>query len=361
MKKALLKRIPPPEISDKAKLPSGWSLYGNGPKSGLSQTMIQKFIVCRERFRIRYVEGLISSGGVSDAIEFGNIFHKAWELHCKGVPLKAILNKLTARHPRTREAVYDPHLCKIAVTLLPIYLEYTKEDTKDFHYLRSEQKFNMPYQCGLGRIVHMKGKRDAELLRDGKLWLKENKTKSQINVEQLTHTLPYFVQPGLYLLSLQRDYPEYDIGGFIYDVVRKPGLKRKKNETEVQFLRRIRDDVESRPEHYFLMLEIDMDTKHLEEWRLRFFDPVISQICLWWESIKHNPFDPWTTPSGNIGLSGTDPQVLVQNPHHFLRPFGIYDPLATGVGDYFLKIVNATNAGLVETDEPFPELDDDEE
>jgi len=348
MRKTLLKKVVP-EFNEKVKLPSGWSLYGDGPNCGLSQSMIQKFIVCRERFRIRYVEGLAAPGS-KECLDFGTIFHKAWELHSMGASNTKIISELkkfsTKKGKRSKQ--FDPMLCSIAIAMLPLYMDYCKNDTKDFEFIAAEQSFNMKYQTPIGKEIYLKGRRDADMVRNGKLWLKENKTKSRIVPEQLAQTLPYFVQPGLYLLSLQKEYPEYEIGGFIYDIVRKPGLKRKAKETEVAYLNRIKKDIEDRPEHYFLMLEVLMDEVHLADWKYRFLDPMLSQICIWWESIKKNPFDPWTGADG------------LPNPHHFIRPFGIYDPMSMGVGEYFLKVVNQTDAGLDRVDSCFPELEDEE-
>ena len=47
--------------------------------------------------------------------------------------------------------------------------------------------------------------------------------------------------------------------------------------------------------------------------------PLIESVVLWWESIKKNPFNPWVTEDGK------------PNPHHYVRPFGVYSPMAHGM------------------------------
>jgi hypothetical protein len=109
-------------------------------------------------------------------------------------------------------------------------------------------------------------------------------------------------------------------------------------------LERVAGDIEKRPEHYFKMFEVQIDDAHLKMWEQRYLYPLLCQIVIWWESIKQNPFDPW------IGVDGQP------NPHHYLRPFGIYDPMSHGLGDYFNRVVNGIDVGLEPNCDVFPEL-----
>ena len=74
------------------------------------------------------------------------------------------------------------------------------------------------------------------------------------------------------------------------------------------------------------------------------------QIHRWWESIKHNPFDPWTNEDGS------------QNFEHWERPYGMYDSMTFSQrGDFFEPLCNANWFMYEQTEGPvFPELDGDD-
>ncbi len=348
--KKILKNCRPPDykLKNNLQVPCNWSLYPNPNdptwrKHGLSQSLIAKFIVCRERFRLRTVEGL-TSGGSKEAMEFGTIFHKALELNAQGKTTSQIFS-----HLRTQAKLknYDLMLCRIAALMVTYYLKFWKDQLKTARYIETEEVFEIPYKC-MGSTIMLRGRRDQAYMKDGRLWLQENKTKSQVNEDQIQMTLGYMLQPMLYLLSIKHDNPSMPLGGILYNIIRKPQLKQNSKESDSAYLDRIAADIEERPDHYFKMFEVEIDDAHLKMWEQRYFYPLICQIKIWWDSIKHNPFDPWVGEDGQ------------PNPHHYLRPFGIYDPMSHGLGEYFVRVVNGIDAGLTPNSDVFSELELDE-
>lgn len=349
--------IKPPLLKKSIKPPGAcWDLY----KHGLSYSLLAKFIVCRERFRLRTVEGL-TPDGKKDAIEFGSIFHKALELYAKGYTQSKILAHFRTlsrtKNKRSRES-FDPLLCRIATTMLPMYTSHWKHELAQIKYFETEKDFEILHNTGLGHLIPLRGKRDEGFIKNGKLWLQENKTKSQINEELIIQTLSQMLQPMLYLYSFQHDYPGKEIGGILYNIVRKPNLQQGKD-SENNYIQRIVNDIESRPDHYFKMFSAEISHQDIQNWVAKYLNPLLCQVALWWESIKHNPFDPWTTPKRNLGIAKDpeDAKVLVQNPHHFLAPFGVYNPMSTGLGEYFGKVTYGVDSGLRYDPDVFPELD----
>ncbi len=347
--KKILKNCRAPDYKLKKNLqaPCNWDLYADpkNPKNkqhGLSQSLMNRFVVCRERFRLRTVEGL-STGTFKDSMEFGTIFHKALELNAQGKTTSQIFSYL---HKQAKAKKYDLLLCRIAALMIPYYLKFWKNQLKGAKYIETEEVFEIPYQV-MGKTVHLRGRRDQAYMKDGRLWLQENKTKAQINEDQIQMTLGYMLQPMLYLYSIKHENPKVPLGGILYNLIRKPQLKQGAKESDSVYLDRIAKDIEERPEHYFKMFEVEIDDAHLAMWEARYFRPLVSQIVVWWESIKHNPFDPWTLENGQ------------PNPHHFLRPFGVYDPMSHGLGDYYVRVVNGIDAGLTPNSDVFPELKDD--
>lgn len=338
-------RAKPYELKKNLKPPCNWDLYPNpNCKNGLSQSLINKFVVCRERFRLRVVEGLVPKDSTKEAMEFGTIFHKALELNAQGKTTSQIFKHF---HTQVKAKKYDMLLCRIAALMVPYYLKYWKEELKDAKYVETEEVFEIKYTV-MGKVIILRGRRDQCYIQKGLLWLQENKTKAQIKEDQIQQTLAYMIQPMLYLLSIRHDNPGIPLGGILYNVIRKPQIKQGK-QSEQKYLDRIAADIEARPEHYFKMFKVDIDDEHLKMWEQRYFYPLLCQIVIWWESVKKNPFDPW------IGEDGQP------NPHHYLRPFGVYDPMSHGLGEYFNRVVNGTDVGLVPNCSVFPELDEEDD
>jgi len=317
-----------------------WDPYENG----ISYSALSKFINDRERFRIRAVEGL-SPGGISESLDFGNIFHYLLEWYSSGIRTdSALQRKLNSYLTKNNADEAKRRLAELARKVMVIYVQHWDDSTKV--YIEQEAEFKCPVRLSNGKIIPLVGKRDA-LFRnsiDGRLYLQENKTKSRIDHVWLESALPYNLQTMIYCYSILRDYKEKP-GGFLYNIIRKPGLEQRKKERDSEFFKRVEDDINTRPEHYFIRYTVDLGPNDIENFNNRVLLPVLEQLCLWWESIKHDPFEPWTLPDGSM------------NPHHFLRPFGVYDSLAQGKGDYFDYITRGSKVGLVQCETLFPELE----
>lgn len=319
---------------------SQWDPY----EHGISYSALSKFINDRERFRIRAVEGL-SPGGFSDSLAFGNLFHYLLEWHASGIRTAAGLQRKLNQHLNSNNA--DEHSRKLAETarrIMLLYVDYWDDSNK--HYVEQENEFHCPVRLSNGKSIPIVGKRDAlfRSIDDNSLYLQENKTKSEIDHVWLESALPHNLQTMMYCYSISRDYKEAP-KGFLYNIIRKPGLRQKVKERDSDFFKRIEKDIHSRPEHYFVRYTVELGPNDIENFTNRVLLPVLEQLCIWWESIKHDPFDPWTLPDGSM------------NPHHFIRPFGVYDSLARGKGEYFDYVTRGSTVGLVQCETLFPELE----
>ena len=317
---------------------SNWDFYADG----ISYSLMSKFVICPERFRVYTVMGLRQSER-REAMEFGTIFHKALEYAAKGMTTTQVVSKLT-RWAQANNA--DMMLCRQAAVLVPHYNKFYSEDK--FKYVSQEQVFKNPYKLSNGKVTLLRGRMDEVFLRDRKLWLQENKTKSRIDEDKIITTLPNDLQTMFYVYNMRIIY-DRDIGGVLYNVIRKPEMKQKIKESDVAFLQRINEDVLERPDHYFKRYEVELCNKDIEDFHDRVIGPTLERIAIWWESIRNNPFDPWYLPDGRA------------NPHHWLRPFGIFDPMSLGRGDYFDYVTSGSTLGLEKIASPFPELDTEEQ
>jgi hypothetical protein len=163
-KKKKVSKVPikDPILKKNVKLPSGYGLY----TQGLSYSLLSKFVVCRERFRLRTVESLVPTGR-KEAMEFGTIFHKALELFAMGKTNSQIVayfaqKSRKKRKGSRRQMEYDPLLCRIASMMLPHYQRFWKEVLSEIKYFESEQVFEFQYQCSIGKVIPLRGKRDDQ-------------------------------------------------------------------------------------------------------------------------------------------------------------------------------------------------------
>ena len=153
----------------------------------------------------------------------------------------------------------------------------------------------------------------------------------------------------MYANAVEHQYQE-SVAGVLYNVIRRPGIRPKKGsgknpmpESLQDFATRCKADVLERPDFYFHRWTVEFEAGDVATWREKSFDPLLRQIVRWWDSIKTDPYSPWSSP------------------FHFQRPFGIYDGLAAGRrGDFFDLLTGGSYNGLEQRSTAFPELETEE-
>lgn len=280
-----------------------------------------------------------------------------WVSHTYGTEDHALLARIALeqfRHFRTWEAQ------------LPGFTVFNTEDVfcVDFQlpptcyrsqsldqYGRPEVMVNIP-----GVTIPLKGRIDGLLLHNGQLWLEENKTKSNIDMSTLDHTLCKNIQVMFYAVAAQLKYRR-PVAGVVYNVIRKPNErirsgrmikgKRTGGESENQFVSRISKNISDCPDHYFKRLRYEFPPGAVEEWQRRSLIPMLYDLYIWWRSWEDHPTQPWQDAQGNI------------NPFHGELSFGIFDPMSVGLGDYYKLITTGSTVDLRVDPAVHTELSDD--
>lgn len=106
-----------------------------------------------------------------------------------------------------------------------------------------------PKTGAVSRSFRLQGKIDAITIIDGKPWLVEYKTASQINKGYFDR-VSLDEQITLYMYAYRETFgvkPE----GVIYRVLKKPTIRQTKKESFEQFCNRLEQDYVDRPEFYF--------------------------------------------------------------------------------------------------------------
>lgn len=358
-----------------------------GPvKDGVTQSLLGRFIVCRERFRCLVVEGLKTEEGFNHRLEYGSMWHICEEaLALGGNPivnnpvadppwlkaLKKYCQGLALKYREQQDQVQRWYsICKLQ---FPIYVEWWKKhpDVKKRKPLFQEREFSVLRELPSTQKIRLRGKLDAVDIIDGKLWLQENKTKSDYSEHQLKSQLFFDLQTMFYLTALEQIRKEEGIkepiGGIRYNVVRRPlgggkySIQQRKGrgnaktgvESDEEFYARLADTineaVEPEGKHYFFTrLQLPVSQAHLRYFQIRCLDPNLEQLILWWRLIEKDPFNPWSTN----GQWKYDWQFL-----HTIHPYGLYNPMDDGISSPLDEFIySGDNRGLFRTDNLFPEL-----
>lgn len=199
-------------LSNKRKEP----LWKGPVEDGITQSLLGRFLVCRERFRLMVVEGLKPADMWHARMGYGNLWHACEEEYhrSKGADddwVRALLEhaKKDAAKYRTQQKEIQKwyNVCK---TQFPLYLDYWKnhQDKRRVESLLQEEVFRVPYMLPSGRLVTLRGKWDGLLHLKEKgptrgLYLFEHKTKSDLNKQKITRQLRFDLQTMMYLVSLE--------------------------------------------------------------------------------------------------------------------------------------------------------------
>jgi len=284
------------------------------------------------------VEGLRSKIDRRQALDFGTYFHKLLEIKAKHPHLTpgGVIQRNNAN--------LDKSLIPVANVVFRKYVEHYKE-TKH-NYLSQEDVFDVPYNFGGNRKIRLRGRFDEIISKpDGSIWIQENKTKERINPSRLDETIPRNLQTMFYAVAASLHYNR-PVSGVLYQVVRKPSIKQKQKESEEEFIERLEEDIDNRPDFYFFRWEIHFPQKHIENFKRTDLNPHLRALEEWWESIKNDPFSPWLDAEEK------------PNPHHWKRPFGVYEPMTNGTGDFYDIIALNKRNTVTSGNDPFPELKD---
>ena len=344
----------------------------NGPlKDGITFSLLSKWLVCRERFRLMTIEGLKEDEGFNHAIEYGNLWHGAEEASANGqdpsVGINREASRLMLEYPTAeREINKWAGVCRIQ---FPQYIRYHKlnSESRIDRYFMAEKSFRIPYRLPSGRIITIRGKIDGGLKRKEAVYIQENKSKGTIDEEGISKTVHRNFQAMLYfvMFNIGTRLPHTAFSkmppasGIVYNVIRRPlsdhhAIRQKKNETEKQFLDRLGEQIKANPRNFFMRWYVPIRKKYVDDFKLKMFHPILESFLDWWESIEEDPFNPWITRQSLP--AGSKPNYI-PNRLHYEYPHGIYNSIFAGYrGDFFDYLATGSERGLIRVKSLYPEL-----
>lgn len=390
-KSALGKTLQKKGVKSKSKEPVWAGPESSAANGGITQSLLSRFLVCPERFRLLVIEGLKASEGWNKSLGYGNLWHTCEEALAGGNDWKAALKKYAQEQLREYQAPNDQtaidHWYRVCLTQFPEYVTYWSKhpDVIDRKPLFQEQTFNVPYRLPSGRTVYLRGKFDSvDIVGSGKtagVWLMENKTKGDINEEMLKRQLSsgFDLQTMLYLIALMNgpgredSWPTWSKTGFKtplvgvrYNVIRRPlsggkgsikqhqpSKSNPQGETRDEFYERLRKDyIAAEPEYWFMRWNIEISAKDIERFKRECLDPILESLCNWYSHVTKMDY-PFKATA--VRLEYRDDYVSYTP--NWRLPFGIYNPLAEGgASDLDEYMLNGNEVGLTRTENLFPEL-----
>ena len=385
-----------------------------GPEvDGITQSMLANWLVCRERFRIKYVEGWKPQDTFNHRTGYGDMWHLCEEYHAKSpgcinwaVMLKDHCQGLCKQYPMQQQEIDKWYqVCKVQ---FPLYVAHWSKhpDVLARTPLLQEQVFDVPYKLPSGRIVRLRGKWDSvDLIGKGKgagIYLQENKTKGDVDEQQIKRQMLFDLQTMLYLAALGEWKGDSKVNwsrsttpilGVRYNVIRRPlsggkgkikqrdathgakcpkckgkgkvlvkgqmgseamtncpkcfgqcRLGGKPAETNEAFFKRLSGIIEDSPDDFFVRFKVEVSAGDIALFRRTCLDPILEQVCDWYYVATDD-----VERSRSWGSH--------QDSLNFRTPYGIYSPLIDGGGtEYDEFLSTGSTVGLVKADRLFKEL-----
>lgn len=304
---------------------SRWNFW----EEGISSSLAGQFLSCREQFRLTVVEGWRSQY-VPLSFSFGTCMHWCLEhaYKSKNPPTAKACKLLVSEYERvwkkerpnapTRQLEVQELAYGLAEAMLPAYFvrwagdfnghEYPKRHNtaRPKKWVGLETQFKIPYVFPDGKQTWIRGTRDA-MFRTPKdnLRIFDTKCYSVINEEDMQATLPFNLQQMLYLWATWKEVKEFPVGTTM-NIIRRPGHRRKSDESLSSFLKRVAKEVSDpkKWDHYFLRVEMDVAPDEIRNWQQTFLDPLMCEIRMWWEGKSPHFMNPnaLITKYGRCGM-----------------------------------------------------------
>ena len=320
---------PPPPIKLKKRvveIPTGresqhWSLTknGGGETYGLSVSSIEKWLDCREQFRLEKAGGLRSLNE-SAAIDNGELWHwmlgrlyaaQARDARDAAAGCRLWMAQFKRDNPNAPERRLEEMemSCVRLQALWPVYLEKFADDDAAKDWVGIEHEWE--YEHGLGPVsrenvecrqsltdpkptrtplalfapgcrVPLRGIFDGIFRKDGRLWLFETKTKSRIDEAEIEDTMHLDLQVGIYLYAIKRVFKEYP-AGVQYNVIRNPMSEpsAKKQESVNDYRRRLEGDARKDEDHFFKRWELPVTDEEINSFVERQLEPILRDVQGW--------------------------------------------------------------------------------
>jgi len=207
----------------------------------LTYTSLKTFRNCRRMHDLRF-NRCLAPLEEDENKWLGSVFHECmrqWYGRDADIPvektIESILDYIDGCYP---DRFHDDRQCKNRHLARAMFLAYAaRYPSEDFEVVAVEKEFCEPIvnpetSCS-SRTFMMAGKVDAVIRKDGRYFILEHKTASNITGDYIER-LPMDFQVTLYSDYIERSM-NIKIAGILYNVIAKAQIKQGKGETEEEF------------------------------------------------------------------------------------------------------------------------------
>jgi hypothetical protein len=272
-------------------------------KEGVTQSVLQNWLLCHELGRLGIVEGL-SPKGSSKPLVHGDIMHKVlkkYYTHLMQRKSESLIKpsqwvdesyaEWTSQNKTATTEKKDLALESsiLARVIIPRYIQRWHKTDGRVKWTMAETLFrvNVPVTMDKGRVeqVVFTGQMDGGFEdKDGE-HLFETKNKGDFN-DKMMSALTLDLQLGAYLTALgkmRNSQPSH----VLYNLIRRPQERKKVNESVQEFADRIADNMDKDPAHYFERYRVDLTKDEIEK-QVFSTEFKIAAFYRWWESHSWN-------------------------------------------------------------------------
>ena len=201
---------------------------------------------CPKKYEWRYVKGY-KPIRKSTALALGSVIHEAFDKHYSNEHdvIGYIVNTM-------KEQIANASLTEredleiIQWTALGMWENFPHKNLLEFQETKSEKEFKV--HLGKLRQVLFVGKSDRLVKKDGKWWVGELKTTG-LPLQNFKNRMSVSDQVTAYVYAWRKN--GYPVQGVVFDIIKKPLLRKGINETAQMFCARIYKDYQARPKQYF--------------------------------------------------------------------------------------------------------------
>lgn len=226
----------------------------------VTNSSISLFKRCRYQWYLEYVLDLVPIV-TPPYFDDGDIFHCSAELFYQGSKHMSIMAYIDKRYNeliknvtfKTNKNIEDIEMRKtIMQGMMTGYYKLRKKDRQRWKVIYCEKEFEIPCVDMNGDPFLYRGKRDMKMQdqEDGLFWVVEHKTAGQITTKYVRR-LPMDTQVLTYLWADKMVEPkEQQAAGCLYNVIKKPGIRLRQKETNMEFLKRLTTEYKDLKKYY---------------------------------------------------------------------------------------------------------------
>lgn len=244
--------------------------FRTSPTPGLDQVGISKlnlFIECHRKYYWRYIRN-IEQKKTSIPLFVGGMYHSGLEQFYRGEKPDVILHDMDEQITEFMTNKFiDPsemgildYQRAVILGMLEGYFHIHKKDLKCWKILATELYVEMPLP---GFEIPLVGTIDLVYKHKGKIWIGEHKTTSQVTKDYIDR-LPFDLQVMIYPKMAEHALKKR-AHGVCYNVIRKPSIRQRQNETFADFIVRVTEDYKTREDFYFYREEILYNQKYIKQ------------------------------------------------------------------------------------------------